>query len=125
MKTEKFLLALLIALPAVMADSVASAATTLPSIEEYWLRSYVITACHSPETDEDRTYDDLGEAVGRETFFRIFGELNIADPTDIVANGYKAEELFRQRTLQAVENAKKQVQEKGCAELERLTAPQH
>jgi len=114
---------LLVVLPALVLGFAAYAGTELPSLEEHTLRSAVITACHSPETDEDRAYDDLGEAVGRETFLRIFGELNIADPTDIVANGYKAEELFRERLLRAADDAQKQIQEKGCAEMERKTAP--
>jgi hypothetical protein len=116
---------LLVGLPAVALVFAAYAGPELPSLEEHILRSMVITTCHSPQTDEDRAHGDLGEAVGRETFFRIFGALNMADPTDIAANGYKAEEIFRKRVLQAAEDAKKQVQEKGCAEMERLTAPQH
>ena len=85
-----------------------------PTIEEYLLRSEVITTCHSPRTDEDKAYEDLGHAVGSANFERIWGELNLADPTDIAANGYRAQEIFRQRLLQAAEDAKKQVKKKAA-----------
>jgi hypothetical protein len=123
MRIERSSVILLIVSLAVALGSAANATSALPSIEEQMLRGAVIVMCHTIQSDEDRAYLDLDEAVGRASFERIWGELNIADPSALIANGRKAEELFRHRLLEAAENAQKQVKEKGCAAMERQTAP--
>lgn len=123
MRIGKCPIILTIGLLAFAFGSVAHAEAPLPSIEEHLLRTAVIAICHATWSDEDKAYYDLGDAVGSAAFARIFMELNIADPSDLVANGRKADELLQHRVLEAADDAQKQVKEKGCAAMEKQTAP--
>jgi len=123
MRIERSSVILLVVSLAVAPGSAANATAALPSIEEHTLRTAVIALCHTVQSDQDRAYGDLGEAFGRAAFESIWAELNIADPSDLIANGRKADELLQHRLLEAAESAQKQVKEKGCATMERQTAP--
>ena len=114
--------ALRIGLLLVLLASAAHADSALPSIEEYVVRTAVITLCHPAPDEDDKAYLDLAEEVGRAAFASMWTELNIANPRDLVANGMKADEQLQRRLLRAGDDAQKQIQDKGCAEMERVTA---
>ena len=109
----------------VLLTSAAHADSALPSIEEYVVRTAVITLCHPEPDEDDNAYFDLAEEVGRAAFASMWTELNIANPRDLEANGMKADRQLQRRLLRAGDDAQKQIEEKGCAEMERITAPMH
>lgn len=101
----------------------AHSADVLPSVEEYFLRSEFVHKCQADESDEDKAYFEKGSAAGAADFVGIWTQLSASDPSNYEENARRAEEIFRDRLIKAVEAAEMKVKTLGCAELQRQMTP--
>jgi len=101
----------------------AHSADDLPRLEEYFLRSVIIDKCHVVQSDEDKAYFEKGSAAGAAEFVGIWTKLSATDPSNYEENARRAEEIFRDRLIKAVEDAEMKVKSLGCAEAQSLIKP--